>query len=474
MRAPRRRRSDALSPRARPAALLAAALLAALPARAQDGPLVGHGGPVMDVAVSPSGLVATASFDNSVGLWEDGAPRWLEGHTAAVDAVAFTGDGRIVSGGDDFAVRLWDPASGASRVIGRHRGKVADLAVSDALVASAGWDGAVGLWPLGGGEGRTLAGHDGAVNAVAFLGDALATGSADGTVRLWDVGAGRETGRPVGGGFPVTALAAGGGWLAYGAADGTARVIDPATGETLAVLDAPGSPVLALATSADGRLLAMGGGDGRVIVVETGAWEVVRAFQGAATGPIWALAFAGDRLLGAGTDARVSGLGARGRAGTPGCRLCGDAGEQRGAAVPPQMRRLPHADVGGGAPRRPAARRRHRAAGGHRGGLPLLRRAAGIGGDVGRGRRGRLVRPGPGRLSSRHDHADAADRRPGRSARPDRLPRRASGGGLRGDDMKAMLLAAAALVVISVGAWLALGSLDFTIEDRTTTDAVRL
>ena len=280
-------------------------MLAALPAAAQDGPLVGHGGPVMDVAVSPGGLVATASFDNSVGLWDGGEPRWLEGHTAAVDAAAFTGDGRLVSGGDDFEVRLWDPATGASEVIGRHRGKVADLAVSGGLVASAGWDGAVGLWPLDGGEGRLLAGHDGAVNAVAYFGGALATGSADGTLRLWDPATGRETARPVGGGLPINALAAGPDWLAYGAADGTARVIDPITGETRADLGAPGHPVLALAPSPDGRLLALGGGDGRVIVVETAGWEVVRAFQGAAAGPIWALAFRGDRLLGAGVDPRV-------------------------------------------------------------------------------------------------------------------------------------------------------------------------
>lgn len=283
-----------------------ALLLPPPPAAArEDGPLVGHGGPVMDVAVSSEGLIATASFDNSVGLWRGGEPQWLEGHTAAVDSVAFAGD-RIVSGGDDFAVRLWDPATGVSRVIGRHRGKVADLAVSGGLVASAGWDGAVGLWPLEGGrEGRTLAGHQGAVNAVAFVGDALATGSADGSVRLWDPLSGRETGRPVEGGFPVGALAAGPGWLAYGAADGTARVIDPPTGRTLASLDTPGHPVLALAVSEDGGLLAMGGGDGRVIVVETAGWQVVRAFQGAARGPIWALAFRGDRLLGAGVDPRV-------------------------------------------------------------------------------------------------------------------------------------------------------------------------
>ena len=32
--------------------------------------LKGHGGPIMGIAVSPQGQVASASFDNSVGLWD--------------------------------------------------------------------------------------------------------------------------------------------------------------------------------------------------------------------------------------------------------------------------------------------------------------------------------------------------------------------------------------------------------------------
>ena len=266
---------------------------------------MGHGGPVMDVAAAPDGAIATASFDNSVGFWRGGEPRWLEGHTAAVGRVAFTGDGRLVSGGDDFEVRLWDPETGASTVLGRHQGKVADLAVAEGLVASAGWDGAIGLWPLDGGEGRTLAGHDGAVGAVAFAGDALVSGSADGTVRVWDPATGAETRRLVAGGFGVNALAAGPGWLAYGAADGTTKVLDLATGKAIADLGVPGRPVLALAVSPDGDRLAVGGGDGGVIVADAATWEVVASFQGAAQGPVWALAFAGDRLLGGGIDPRV-------------------------------------------------------------------------------------------------------------------------------------------------------------------------
>ena len=61
-----------------------AILLSTLSAHAER--LEGHGGPVMDVA-NQGPLTLTASFDYSVGLWRDGAPEWLEGHRAAVNAV---------------------------------------------------------------------------------------------------------------------------------------------------------------------------------------------------------------------------------------------------------------------------------------------------------------------------------------------------------------------------------------------------
>ena len=49
------------------------------PTAAQDfTTLKGHGGPIMGIAVAPDGRIATASFDNSVGLWQDGVPGWLE------------------------------------------------------------------------------------------------------------------------------------------------------------------------------------------------------------------------------------------------------------------------------------------------------------------------------------------------------------------------------------------------------------
>ena len=69
--------------------------------------LKGHGGPIMALAVNDRGHVASASFDNSVGLWRGRVPQWLEGHAAAVTALAWGPCGLLASGGDDFAVRLW-------------------------------------------------------------------------------------------------------------------------------------------------------------------------------------------------------------------------------------------------------------------------------------------------------------------------------------------------------------------------------
>ena len=80
--------------------LASLAILACDPVTAQDfTTLQGPGGPIMGLAVSPAGQVASASFDNSVGLWSDRDPAWLEGHDAAVSAIAWGPEGELVSGG---------------------------------------------------------------------------------------------------------------------------------------------------------------------------------------------------------------------------------------------------------------------------------------------------------------------------------------------------------------------------------------
>ncbi|MDJ1007073.1 MAG: c-type cytochrome [Paracoccaceae bacterium] len=271
--------------------------------------LVGHGGPVMGAAVSADGQAAlTASFDNALGLWElsTGAVHWLDGHGAAVKAVAFLPDGRAVSGGDDFMLRLWDLGTGDSAELAGHTAQVKAVAVSPdgALIASASWDRTVGLWDAG--TGALLArleGHDGPVNDVVFAdgGRALYSASSDGTVRLWDVETRTERRTVLRHGFGTSELLIdeAGGWLAYGATDGGTRVIDLATDAVLADLTLERRPILAMAASPDGGEIAVGDGEGFVMVVRTGDWRILHDYRATTKGPVWALAYTADgaRLL---------------------------------------------------------------------------------------------------------------------------------------------------------------------------------
>lgn len=295
--------------------ILAAAVIAlAAPVAAADFRLLaGHGGPIHDIAVSDDGRHAlTASFDNSVGFWdlESEAVFWLEGHEAAVKSAIFLPEGQAASGGDDFAVHIWDLASGESLArLEQHRGQIAALAVSPdgSLLASASWDGTIGLWNLAEkAPVATLEGHRGAVNDVAFSPDGatLYSGSADGTIRTWDVATTTERRVILRHGFGVTTLVAGEDWLVYGAVDGGTRIVVPETAEVLADLTLERRPILDIVMSPQGDRIAVGDGEGFVMTVSTDGWLIDTDYQAAAAGPVWALAFTrdGESLISGGVD----------------------------------------------------------------------------------------------------------------------------------------------------------------------------
>lgn len=140
-------------------------------------------------------LVTTAPAD------EPAAPagRTLRGHTGAVTALAFVGDGRtLVTAAADKTARVWDVNSGKETRALEHGGALfAVAATADGrLIATAGEDGAA-VWEAATGKRLLqLRGHKGAVAAVAFAPDGgrLATGGYDGTARLWDAKDGKAAG----------------------------------------------------------------------------------------------------------------------------------------------------------------------------------------------------------------------------------------------------------------------------------------
>lgn len=280
--------------------------------------LVGHGGPIKAISVSPDGLQAlTASFDYAVILWTlEGAEGMVEqrmiGHDAAVNDVAFVpGVPEAVSVGDDGALIHWDLETG--EVLHRADGgddKVLDVDVSPdgVLAASARWDETARLHHLAtGAEIARLEGHRGNINAVVFSPDSsrVYTGSYDGTVREWTVPDGEYQRTLASHGWGINALSVSpdGTELTFGALDGfVGRVAldDSRAQSELAQFD---RPVLSMTKSRDGQLLAVGVADGTVHVYDAATGEEQET-NIASFGPIWDVAFMpdGNRLFHVGMD----------------------------------------------------------------------------------------------------------------------------------------------------------------------------
>jgi len=109
--------------------------------------------------------------------------------------VAFSPDGkRIVSGGADKMVRLWDTNTGqpSGPPLSGHTESVFTVAFSlvGDMIASAGKDKTVRLWNVDTGEpiGEPLTGQSGYILSVAFSpdGQRMASASTDKTIWIWD------------------------------------------------------------------------------------------------------------------------------------------------------------------------------------------------------------------------------------------------------------------------------------------------
>lgn len=251
----------------------------------------GHQGAVVAAAWEPLGrpnLIATGSFDGTVGLW-DAATGYavrppLRGHTAAVWTVAGSwGGGMLASGSEDGTIRLWSlGADQATAVLEPGHGTVFALAWMPGAegrrnLAAGFGDGAIVLWDA---EARQIkqqvAGHRAAVRSLGWSPDArvLASGSEDGTLRLWGARTlqSSEAGRHRGTVWTV-GWSRDGSLLASGGEDGVVRLWHwrPAAGglEPAGQIDEPRGPVFTMGWSRDeqGDLLALGRQDGQVEVL---------------------------------------------------------------------------------------------------------------------------------------------------------------------------------------------------------------
>ena len=160
--------------------------------------LIGHTASVNSVAFSPDGkTLASSSIDSTIFLWdvESGKPiSQMSKQTGSVNSVAFSPNGKILaSGSDDNTILLWDVASGQPIAqLSKHTGGVKSVAFSPdgKTLASGSDDNTIILWDV---ESRQsidqLSEHTDGVNSVVFSpnGKFLASGSYDSSIILWDV-----------------------------------------------------------------------------------------------------------------------------------------------------------------------------------------------------------------------------------------------------------------------------------------------
>lgn len=251
--------------------------------------------------------------------------RYLQGHTAAVNALDFRPDGRMLGTvGADLNLILWsfaspDEAPTTLTSTGKLGLNAVQFSPTNDLVAVGGcaaldrsgtcsggllelWDLTDATFPV-----TTMTIHRDAITSLAFdrSGQQIVTGAADGVIHIWATppkGAGAWSSEPrfsfTGQTGAITDLAftPNGRYLISSSRDGTTYIRDLAKASVVVSFIDHKSSVNAVAVSPDGRYLATGGDDSNIFIYDL--TRLVRLAQPLSqqTAPITALDFSPDGL----------------------------------------------------------------------------------------------------------------------------------------------------------------------------------
>jgi WD40 repeat protein len=277
--------------------------------------LRGHEQPVSSLAFSTDGrLLATASWDNSIRLWDLQAKnslRLLPGHEDSITNVKFSPDGRLfASSSKDGTILLWDTAVWASHPLefeeGWQKKIVREIAFSpdSRLLAAAGDDGMIRVWNIEDGKLTHIwRAHDNKIQGLAFSPDGtlLASASEDATIRLWRIADWTEV-RELAGhtkGVWQASFSPDGRFLVSASDDRTARVWDVASGRQVTEPIVQERAAWSADFSPDGKIIAIGCADATVHLWDFTASAVSATLEHHTVlrivdGPVWYVKFNSD------------------------------------------------------------------------------------------------------------------------------------------------------------------------------------
>lgn len=141
---------------------------------------------------APSPIIASASFDKTIKLWNlytGECVGTLEGHTDFVTCVRAVGDRTLVSASNDKTIKVWDlERRECVRTLTGHTEWVNAIAVepNGHVVVSLSKDRSIKVWHLPTGELlRELKGHQASIQCLELLPNGILSASDDAAIKLW-------------------------------------------------------------------------------------------------------------------------------------------------------------------------------------------------------------------------------------------------------------------------------------------------
>lgn len=236
-----------------------------------------HGGPILSAAFSPDGTrIVVGGTDGTVSLWDVASSTRLASrseHRGPVQRVTFSPDGKwIATASHDSTARIWraDNLELAGLEL-KHGNEVYDVCfnASSDRVATAGQDGKPRIWDRETGALVATLQHDQIVNTIRFSpdGSQVLTSSDDGSARLWRAENGEMVVSPLrhGGKVKCAVFSPDGNRVATASYDGTACIWDTKTGERLTPPIQHRGRLVHVEFSGDGQRLVTAGGESGVV-----------------------------------------------------------------------------------------------------------------------------------------------------------------------------------------------------------------
>ena len=259
---------------------------------APSAEVTAHLGAIYSLSWSVDGQqLLTTSNDQLARLWTISSMTALDlaGHTAPVTSGAWLDENRLITGGVDGVLRLWDATSGSEQgQINGHMTSInsAGWAADGTMLALGLSDATARIWRADGEQELfQLTGHSSWVSSLSFSPDSsrLLTADFNGQIRLWDTNSGELLDRLGSHRAIVNSVgwAPAGQYAASGGKDRLIQIWDTTTlSQPLFITLTHSASVEALAFSPDGAFLASGDAEGNLLIWDWQKQQVSQQLNG--------------------------------------------------------------------------------------------------------------------------------------------------------------------------------------------------